>query len=70
MKGHLFDAVRDLIEFNWVNQWKDRLENPHRKPCKVMHTYLENLGMTKDALDAQFNWACWDAIDKVGDDLE
>ncbi len=70
MKGHLSDAARDSIESNWVNQWKDQLENPPRKPCQVMRTYLDNLDMSEDVLDVQFDWACWDVTDKVDDDLE
>jgi hypothetical protein len=70
MKGHLSNAARDSIESNWVNQWKDRLENPCRKPCQVMRTYLDNLDMSEDVLDVQFDSACWDVINKVDDDSE
>ncbi len=66
MKGHRSDAARDTIESKWVNQWKERLENPHRKPHQVMCTYLDDLDMIETVLDAQFDWDCWD----VGMDLE
>jgi hypothetical protein len=36
----------------------------------MMHTYLDNLDMSEDVLDAQFDSACWDVFDKVDDDLE
>ena len=70
IKGHLSDAARDLIESDWVNKLKHQLEHPCHKPCQVMHTYLEDLGISEDALDAQFDWACWDMIDEVDNDLE
>jgi hypothetical protein len=63
MKGHLSNAARDLIESNWVNQWKDRLENSCCKFRQVMHTYLDVLDMSEDVLDVQFDWACWDFFD-------
>jgi hypothetical protein len=66
MKGHLSNAARDTIESKWVNQWKERLDNPCRKPSQVMRTYLDDLDMTETALDAQFDWDCWD----VGTDSE
>jgi hypothetical protein len=70
MKGHLFNAAMDSIESDWVNQWKDQLENPRRKPRQVMRTYLDDLDVSEDVLDAQFDWACWDLTDKVDDDSE
>jgi hypothetical protein len=70
MKGHLSNAARDSIESDWVNQWKDRLENPCCNPRQLMRTYLDDLDMSDDVLDAQFDWACWDLTDEVDDDLE
>jgi hypothetical protein len=70
MKGHHSNAARDSIEFDWVNKWKDRLEHPHGKHCQVMHTYLEDLDISKDVLDTQFDWACWNMIDEVDNDSE
>jgi hypothetical protein len=70
MKDNLSDATRDSIETNWVTQWKDRLDNPCRKPCQVMRTYLDNLDISEDVLDAQFVWACWDMTNEVDDASE
>jgi hypothetical protein len=70
MKGHISDAARDWIESDWVNQWKYWLENHCRKHCQVICTYLKNLDISEDVLDAQFDWACWDMTDKVDDDPE
>jgi hypothetical protein len=70
MKGHLSNAARDSIESDWVNQWKDQLENPCCKPRQVMRTYLDDLDMSEDVLDVQFNWACWDLTDEVDNDSE
>jgi hypothetical protein len=70
MKGCLSNAARDLIEFDWVNKWKEQLEHPHCKHCQVMQTYLEDLDISEDALDMHFDWACWDAINEVDNDSE
>ncbi len=35
-----------------------------------MRTYLDDLDMSDDVLDAQFDWACWDLTGKVDDDSE
>jgi hypothetical protein len=60
MKGHLTNSTWDSIEADWVNQWKDCLDNPCQKPYQVMLAYLDNLNMLVDLLDAQFDWACWE----------
>jgi hypothetical protein len=70
MKGHLSNAAMDLIESDWVDKWKDWLEHTCRKPRQMMRTYLEDLDISEDALDAQFNWACWDVINEVDNDSE
>jgi hypothetical protein len=55
MKGHLTNATWDSIVADWVNQWKDHLDNPRRKPCQVMRAYLDDLDMSVYTLDAQFD---------------
>jgi hypothetical protein len=63
VKGHLTDATWDSIKADWVNQWKDRLDNPHWKPRQVMKAYVDDLDMSVDLLDAQFDWACWEVYE-------
>jgi hypothetical protein len=64
MKGHLSDAAWDSIESDWINQWKECLNNPHHKPHQVLCTYLEDIDLSEDALDDQLDWDCWAAYDE------
>ncbi len=66
LKGHLTDATWNSIKADWVNQWKDCLDNPRWKPYQVMGAYLDDLDMSVDVLDAQFDWACWEIYKNSG----
>jgi hypothetical protein len=70
MKGHLINPIWDSIKTDWVNQWKDHLDNPRWKTHQVMRAYFDNLDMSVDALDAQFYWACWEICKDSGNLLE
>jgi hypothetical protein len=41
MKGHLSNATHDSIKLDWVNQWKDCLDNPR---CKSQQGYEGIIG--------------------------
>ena len=68
MKHDLSSTVRDTIERNWIDRWKDRLGNPDRTPLplQVMRAYVEDLDITVATLDDAMEWDCWD-IDAVDD---
>ena len=72
MKHDLSSKVRDSIERDWLDRWKDRLGNPDRTPRQVMRAYVEDLDITVATLDAAMEWDCWestnDADDAIDDD--
>jgi hypothetical protein len=46
MKHDLSHSVRDAIEKDWLERWKERLGNPDGTPRQVMRAYVEDLNIT------------------------
>jgi hypothetical protein len=46
MKNDLSASVRDAIEKDWLEWWRERLSNPDRTPRQNMRTYVEDLDIT------------------------
>jgi hypothetical protein len=46
MKNDLSATLRDAIEKEWLDRWKERLGNPNHTPHQVMQTYVEVLDIT------------------------
>ena len=60
MKKDLSPSLRDQIEKEWLDRWKEKLENPVRTPRQVLRSYVDNLGISVTELDAEMDWDCWD----------
>jgi hypothetical protein len=65
MKVDLSPSLRDSIEKEWIDRWKERLGNPTQTPRQVLRAYVEELDITVAGLDEQMEWDTWedDAID-------
>jgi hypothetical protein len=59
MKHDLSHSVRDAIEKDWLERWKERLGNPDGTPRQVMRAYVEDLNITVARLDNEMEWECW-----------
>ncbi len=59
MKHDMFPAIRDSIEKEWLDPWRERLGNPTATPCQVMRAYVEELDITVAGLDKQMEWDAW-----------
>jgi hypothetical protein len=53
MKKDLSHTLRDLIEKEWLDRWKERLGNPSQTPRQVLRAYVEELDITVAGLDNQ-----------------
>ncbi len=51
MKNNLSPAIRDSIEQEWLDRWKERLGHPTQPPCQVLRAYVEELDITVAGLD-------------------
>ena len=60
MKKDLSSALRDTIEQEWLEKWRDRLGNPSSTPRQVLRTYVESLDITVAGLEDSMDWSCWD----------
>ena len=60
MKKDLSPSLRDQIEKEWLDRWKEKLENPVRTPRQVLRSYVDDLGISITELDAEMEWDCWD----------
>jgi hypothetical protein len=40
MKNNLSPAIRDLIEQEWLDRWKERLGHPTQTPRQVLRAYV------------------------------
>jgi hypothetical protein len=58
-KRHILDNMKDCLKLEWVQQWKNSLGNPTKKPCRVMKAYLNLLDISMDYLDKNMCWDCW-----------
>jgi hypothetical protein len=60
-------TIRDSIEKEWLDRWKERLGNPTQTPCQVLRAYVEELDITVACLDDAMEWDYWDN-DGIDDD--
>jgi hypothetical protein len=60
MKVDLSPSLRDSIEKEWLDRWKERLGNPTQTPRQVLRAYVEELDITVAGLDDQMDWDTWD----------
>ena len=47
-------------EKEWLDRWKEKLDNPIRTPRQVLRSYVADLGISVSNLDAAMEWNCWD----------
>ena len=69
MKRDLSATLRDLIEKEWLDLWKERLSNPSQTPRHVLQAYVEELDITVAGLDNAMEWDYWDD-DGINDDIQ
>jgi len=60
MKVDLSPQLRDSIEKEWLDCWKERLGNPSQTPRQILRAYVEELDITVAELDDQMDWDTWD----------
>jgi len=60
MKKDLSPSLRDQVEKEWLDRWKEKLDNAIRTPRQVLRSYVANLGISVSELDAAMEWDCWD----------
>ena len=63
MKNDMSPAIRDSIEKEWLDRWRERLGNPTNTPRQVLQTYVEELDITVAGLDGQMEWDAWEDDD-------
>jgi hypothetical protein len=63
MKTDLSPALRDSIEQEWLDRWKERLGNPTQTPRQVLQAYVEELDITVAGLDDEMEWETWEDND-------
>jgi len=69
MKHDMSTTLRDSIEKEWLDRWKERLGNPSQTPRQVLRAYVEELDITVAGLDSAMEWEYWDD-DVVDDDSQ
>jgi hypothetical protein len=69
MKHDMSTTLRDSIEKEWLDRWKERLGNPSQTPRQVLRAYVEELDITVAGLDSAMEWDYWDD-DVVDDDSQ
>ena len=67
MKQDMSAAIRDSIEKEWLDRWKERLGNPTQTPRQVLRTYVKELDITVAGLDDAMEWENWDNSDPDDD---
>jgi hypothetical protein len=70
MKHDMSPALRDSIEKERLNRWKEQLGNPTQTPHQVLRAYVEELDITVAGLDNQIEWDYWDEDDVDNPQLE
>jgi hypothetical protein len=70
LKNELSAAVRDTIEWKWLDRWRKELGNPDQTPRQVLRAYVEDLDITVAQLDASMDWECWDVSDTLDSDRD
>ena len=63
MKQGMSAAIRDSIEKEWLDRWKERLGNPTQTPRQVLRAYAEELDITVAGLANAMEWDNWDNSD-------
>ena len=63
MKQDMSAAIRDSIEKEWLDRWKERLGNPTQTPRQVLRAYVEELDITVAGLADAMEWDNWDNSD-------
>ena len=53
MKKDLSPSLRDQIKKEWLDRWKEKLENSVRTLRQVLRSYVANLGISVTKLDAE-----------------
>jgi hypothetical protein len=43
MKQDMSAAIRDSIEKEWLDSWKEQLGNPTQTPRQILRAYVEEL---------------------------
>ncbi len=66
MKHDLSPTVRDAIEKDWIDRWRERLGNPDGTPWQIMRAYVEDMDITVACLDDEMDWTCWDGAPAGG----
>jgi hypothetical protein len=59
MKQDMSAALRDSIEKEWLDRWKERLGNPTQTPRQILQAYVEELDITVAGLDDVMEWDYW-----------
>ena len=60
MKHDMSATIRDSIEKEWLDRWKEHLGNPSQTPCQALQAYVEELDITVASLDDTMEWDYWD----------
>jgi hypothetical protein len=63
MKHNMSPTLRNSIEKEWLDCWKERLGNPTQTPRQVLRAYVDELDITVAGLDNQMEWDYWDEDD-------
>jgi len=63
MKQDMSAPLRDSIEKEWLDRWKERLGNPTQTPRQILRAYVEELDITVAGLDDVMEWDYWDNSD-------
>jgi len=63
MKHEMSATIRDSIEKEWLDRWKEQLGNPSQTPRQVLRAYVEELDITVAGLDDAMEWDYWDNED-------
>jgi len=63
MKNDMSATIRDSIEKEWLDRWKERLGNPTQTPRQILRAYVEELDITVAGLDDAMEWEYWDDSD-------
>ncbi len=70
MKHDLSPMLRNSIEKEWLDRWKERLGNLTQTPRQVLHAYVEELDITVAGLNNQMEWDYWEEDDVDGPQLD
>jgi hypothetical protein len=63
MKQDMSAPLRDSIEKEWLDRWKERHGNPTQTPCQILRAYVEELDITVAGLDDVMEWDYWYSSD-------